>query len=94
MSEIYKYLYTKISIGGSLPTYKVFSCGLGGKTKWVFVDNTFIYGHVSDWSLKHAGLDSGQASWLNEPKLTLESEKRKLAIYKASHLDFITEEDS
>ena len=94
MSEIYKYLYTKISIGGSLPTYKVFSGDIGGKTKWVFADNTFIYGYVSDWSLKHAGLDSGQASWLNEPKLTLETEKRKLAIYKASHLDFITEEES
>ena len=94
MSEIYKYLYTKISICGSLPTYKVFSCGLGGKTKWVFADNTFIYGHVSDWSLKHAGLDSGQASWSNEPKLTQETEKRKLALYKASHFDFITEVDT
>lgn len=93
MSEIYEYLYTKISISGSLPTYKVFSCALDGSTKWVFADNTFIYGHVSDWSLKHAGLDSGKASWSNEPKLIQETEKRKLAVYKASHLDFKTEFD-
>ena len=93
MTEIYKYLYTKISICGSLPTYKVFTNVEDNKTKWIFADNTFIYGYISDWSLRYAALDSGKASWANESKLTLENEKRKLILYRASHSDFITETD-
>ena len=91
MSEIYKYLYTKISIFGSLPTYKVFTSITGHKAKWIFADNTFIYGNVSDWASKNSGLDSGKPTWSEEPKLFLENEKIKLSLYRASHLDFITE---
>ncbi len=90
MSEIYKYRYTQISIFGSLPTYKVFTNGDGNKVKWVFADNTFIYGAISDWALTHSGLDSGGKKWMDEPKAYLETEKRKLSLYKASHPDFIT----
>ncbi|MGR2920504.1 hypothetical protein [Acinetobacter sp. 1125_18A] len=91
MLEIYKYRYTQISIFGSLPTYKVFTSSSGDKAKWVFADNTFIYGNVSDWALSHSGLDSGKSSWLEEPRLILEVEKRRLSLYKASHPDFKTE---
>ena len=93
MSEIYKYLYTQIGLSGSLPTYKVFSIGSGINTqaKWIFADNTFIYGGISDWALRHSGLDSGKPTWSEESKLFVENEKRKLALYKASHPDFITE---
>lgn len=80
-----------MSIFGSLPTYKVFTSSIGSRAKWVFADNTFIYGSVSDWALRHSGLDSGKPTWSEEPKLFLENEKRKLILYKASHLDFITE---
>lgn len=93
MSEIYKYLYTQISRSGSLPTYKVFSSSIGNKAKWVFADNTFIYGNISDWALKHSGLDAGKPTWSEEPKIFLENEKRKLGLYKAAHLDFSTEMD-
>ena len=91
MLETYKYLYTKMSTFGSLPTYKVFANSTDAKVKWVFADNTFIYGRISDWSLDHLGLDAGKASWSEESKLTLENEKRKLSLYKSSHLDFETE---
>lgn len=91
MPEIYKYRYTQISIFGSLPTYKVFKCMKGGKAKWVFADNTFIYGNISEWALMHSGLDSGKPTWSEEPKLFLEIENRKLILYKAMHPDFKTE---
>ena len=93
MSEIYKYLYTQIGLSGSLPTYKVFSIGSGINTqaKWIFADNTFIYGGISDWALRHSGLDSGKPTWSEESKFFVENEKRKLALYKASHPEFITE---
>lgn len=93
MSEIYKYLYTQIGIFGSLPTYKVFTnnSGIDSKVKWIFADNTFIYGRVSDWALKHLGLDSGKPTWSEESKLFLENERIKLSLYKASHPEFITE---
>lgn len=91
MTEIYKYLYTEISIFGSLPTYKVFISSTNNKTIWVFADDTFIYGNISDWSLRHARLDSGKSSWTEEPKLILENEKRKLILYRVSHLEFKTE---
>ena len=64
MPEIYKYHYTQIGIFGSLPTHKVFtlSGGIDNRAKWIFADNTFIYGGVSDWALRHSGLDSGKPS--------------------------------
>ncbi|KQW97528.1 hypothetical protein ASC84_20865 [Acinetobacter sp. Root1280] len=91
MSEIYKYRYTQISTFGSLPTYKVFTRSGDAKAKWVFADNTFIYGNVSDWALNHSGLNSGQTTWSKEPKLFLEMEKRKLILYKTAHPDLITD---
>ncbi|MCH4243738.1 MULTISPECIES: hypothetical protein [Acinetobacter] len=91
MSEIYKYRYTQIGIFGSLPTYKVFTSSDSEKVKWVFADNSFIYGFVSDWALSHSGLDSGKPTWSEEPKLFLETEKRRLSLYRASHPDFITQ---
>ncbi|MGR2922981.1 hypothetical protein [Acinetobacter sp. 1125_18A] len=91
MPEIYKYRYTQISIFGSLPTYKVFTNSKGDKAKWIFADNTFIYGCVSEWALIHSGLDSGKSTWSDEPKLFLEIEKRRLILYKATHPDFKTE---
>ncbi len=94
MPEIYKYRYTQISIFGSLPTYKVFTSSDGSKVKWIFADNTFIYGVISDWALIHSGLDSGKKTWMEEPKSFLETEKRKLSLYKASHPNFITKSNT
>ncbi|MCU4492270.1 hypothetical protein KTI63_07260 [Acinetobacter guillouiae] len=91
MPEIYKYRYTQISIFGSLPTYKVFTKSKGDKAKWVFADNTFIYGSVSEWALMHSGLDTGKSTWSDEPKLFLEIEKRRLILYRAKHPYFKTE---
>lgn len=90
MLETYKYLYTKISTQGSLPTYKVFSNTVDATVKWVFADNTYVYGHISDWSFNHIGLDSGKALWSEETKVFLELEKRKLNLYRDSHSDFKT----
>ena len=42
------------------------------KAKWVFADNTFIYGNVSEWALMHSGLDAAKSTWSEEPKLFLE----------------------
>lgn len=91
MSEIYKYRYTQINTFGALPTYKVFTSMKSDKAKWVFADDTYIYGNVSEWVMMHSGLDSGKATWSEEPKLFLEIEKRRLILYKASHPDFKTE---
>ena len=91
MSEIYKYRYTQISTFGSLPTYKVFISSTDGKTKFIFADNTFIYGTASDWALSHSGLDSSKSIWSEEPKVLLENERRRLELYKASHPSFTTE---
>ncbi|MHA3104176.1 hypothetical protein [Acinetobacter sp. ANC 3791] len=91
MSEIYKYLYTQFSVFGSLPTHKVFISSSSKKTKLVLADNTFIYGTISDWAKDHSGLDSRTSNWSEEPELFLESEKRRLSLYKSSHPDFITE---
>ncbi|MHA3051350.1 hypothetical protein [Acinetobacter sp. ANC 4640] len=91
MSEIYKYLYTQFGVFGSLPTHKVFISSSSKKTKLVFADNTFIYGTISDWAQDHSGLDSRTSNWSEEPKLFLESEKRRLSLYKSSYPVFITE---
>jgi len=91
MSETYKYIYTQISTFGSLPTHKVLISSVGRKTKLVFADNTFVYSTVSDWALSHSGLDSRKSIWSEEPKSFLDSEKRRLSVYRASHPDFITE---
>ena len=93
MSEIYKYLYTQIGIFGSLPTHKVFtvSGGIDNKAKWIFADNTFIYGTVSDWALRNSGIGSRTSIWSEEPKSFLENEKRRLSLYRTSHPAFITE---
>ena len=93
MPEIYKYLYTQIGIFGSLPTHKVLISSTSNKAKLIFADNTFIYGGISDWALRHSGLDSGKSTWSEESKLFVDNEKRKLALYKASHPDFITKTD-
>ena len=82
MNETYRYLYTRISIFGSLPTHKVFVSNTNNKSKLVFADNTFIYGLV---------FDSRASAWSKEPKSFLENEKIRLNLYKASHPTFITE---
>jgi hypothetical protein len=91
MNETYSYLYTRISIFGSLPTHKVFVSNTNNKSKLVFADNTFIYGLISDWTLRNSDFDSRASAWAEEPKSFLENEKRRLSLYKASHPTFITE---
>lgn len=91
MSESYKYIYTQFGIFGSLPTYKVYLAVAGGKAKFIFADNTFIYGNISDWALNHSGLDSRKSLWSEEPKSFLESEKTRLRKYRDLHPDFVTE---
>jgi hypothetical protein len=56
MPEIYKYIYTQISVFGSLPTHKVLINSTHNKTKLIFADNTFVYGAVSDWAVGLSGL--------------------------------------
>ncbi|RLL17256.1 hypothetical protein [Acinetobacter chengduensis] len=90
MSESYKYKYTQFSIFGSLPTYKVYLATGGGKAKFIFADNTFIYGNISDWALKHSGLDTRKSLWAEEPKLFLENEKGRLQKYRDLHPAFVT----
>lgn len=90
MSESYKYIYTQISIFGSLPTHKVFLDSVERKVKFIFADNTFICGTISDWALSHSGLDSRKSSWSDEPKSFLESEKNRLRKYRDLHPAFIT----
>jgi len=91
MNDTYRYLYTRISIFGSLPTHKVFVSNVSNKSKLVFADNTFIYGLVSDWTLRNSDFDSRASAWSKEPKSFLENEKIRLNLYKASHPTFITE---
>ena len=91
MPEIYKYIYTQISVFGSLPTHKVLINITHNKTKLIFADNTFVYGAVSNWAVGLSGLDSRKSIWSEEPKLFLEGEKRRLSLYRASHPAFITE---
>ena len=91
MNETYSYLYTRISIFGSLPTHKVFVSNTNNKSKLVFADNTFIYGLISDWTLRNSDFDSRASAWSEEPKSFLENEKRRLSSYKALHPSFITE---
>ena len=93
MNETYRYLYTRISIFGSLPTHKVLVSNTSNKSKLVFADNTFIDGLVSDWTLKNSDFASDKVTWIEEPKSYLESEKKKLVLYKSSHPLFITESE-
>ena len=93
MNDTYKYLYTHISIFGSLPTHKVFISHTSNKSKLIFADNTFMYGLVSDWALKNSDFASDKVTWIEEPKSYLESEKKKLVLYKSSHPLFITESE-
>lgn len=91
MTEIYNYLYTQMSVFGSLPTHKVLISNISKKTKLIFADNTFCYATVSDWALACSGLDSRKSLWSEEPKWFLESEKNRLSRYKVMHPNFITE---
>lgn len=91
MNEHYKYIYTKFSFFGSLPTYKVFLNEQNKIVKWVFADNSFIYGYISDWALNHSGLDVGKATWAEESTLLLNNEKFKLNLYRSLHQKFKTE---
>jgi len=93
MNDTYKYLYTHISIFGSLPTHKVFISHTSNKSKLIFADNTFMYGLVSDWTLKNSDFASDKVTWIEEPKSYLENEKKKLVLYKSSHPLFITESE-
>lgn len=94
MSELYKYLYTQISVFGSLPTHKVFISGTNTTAKLVFADNTFVYGKVSDWALKTSGVDSRKSTWSEEPKQYIENEIRRLVSYRNSHPSFKTEKEN
>lgn len=91
MSESYKYIYTHFSTFGTIPTYKVFIDDVSGRVKFIFADNTFVYGLISDWGLKHSGLNTRKAIWSDEPKSFLESEKKRLIKYKLSHPEFVAE---
>ncbi|MNE13491.1 hypothetical protein D3C80_1063280 [compost metagenome] len=91
MNDTYRYLYTRISIFGSLPTHKVFVSNTSNKSKLVFADNTFIYSLVSDWTLRNSDFGSDKVAWIEEPKSYLENEIKKLVLYKSSHPLFITE---
>lgn len=91
MSESYRYIYTHFSTFGSLPTYKVFLDEIGGRVKFIFADNSFMYGTISDWGLRHSGLNKRHSLWSDEPKSFLESEKNRLLKYRHSHPEFVTE---
>ena len=69
----------------------MFVSNTNNKSKLVFADNTFIYGLISDWTLRNSDFDSRASAWSEEPKSYLENEKRRLSLYKASHPTFITE---
>ncbi|MFN0297459.1 hypothetical protein ACKVE0_07955 [Acinetobacter albensis] len=93
MKDTYRYLYTRISIFGFLPTHKVFVSNTSKKSKLIFADNTFIYGLISDWALNNSDFGSDKVTWLEEPKSYLDNEIKKLGLYRSSHPEFITESE-
>lgn len=91
-NDIYEYRYTQFGIFGSLPTHKVFlNTKVSNSAKFVFSDNTFIYGTVSDWALENSDFDTRKSIWAKESEIFLENEKRLLNSYRALHPLFITE---
>lgn len=94
MSESHKYIYTQFSTFGSLPTHKVYLVNAEGRAKFIFADNTFIYGNISDWALINSGLDSRKSLWSEEPESFLKSEKIRLQRYRDLHPTFVTESNS
>lgn len=91
MSESYKYIYTHFGTFHTIPTYKVFFDEVSKRVKFVFADNTFIYGPISEWGFNHSGLNTRKALWSDEPRSFLESEKNRLIKYKLLHPEFVTE---
>lgn len=92
MVDLYEYRYTKFGVFGALPTHKIFlNTKVRNTAKFVFSDNTFIYGVVSDWFLRNSDFDTRKPNWLEENKLFLETEKRLLSEYRALHPSFKTE---
>ncbi|OTG87136.1 hypothetical protein B9T31_05885 [Acinetobacter sp. ANC 4558] len=92
MSDLYKYRYTRIGTTGCIPTHKIFINTQDNKiAKFVFADDTFIYGVVSDWFLRNSDFDTRRPIWSEESPSFIENEKRLLEIYKASHPLFKTE---
>ena len=96
MDQLYKYRYTQFGTIGCLPTHKIYINKEGVifgniAAKFVFADNTFIYGVVTDWFLKNSNLDTRKSDWNNEENGFTENEKRLLKIYKDSHPLFKTE---
>ncbi|MFC6053284.1 hypothetical protein A6M14_10065 [Acinetobacter sp. Ac_877] len=92
MVDLYEYRYTKLGVFGSLPTHKIFLNAKARNTaKFVFSDNTFIYGVVSDWFLKNSDFDTRKSTWTEENKAFLDTEKRLLTAYRALHPLFKTE---
>lgn len=92
MPNLYEYRYTQFGTFGSLPTHKVFlDTKVSNTAKFVFSDNTFIYGTVSDWFLRNSDFDTRKPTWAEESKIFLENEKRLLNSYRALHPLFKTE---
>ncbi len=95
MVDVYEYRYTKLGVFGALPTHKIFlNSKIRNQAKFVFSDNTFIYGVVSDWFLVNSDFDTRKPTWLEENKLFLTTEKRLLQEYRVLHPEFKTEENS
>ena len=94
MVDLYEYRYTKLGVFGSLPTHKIFlNSKIRNQAKFVFSDNTFIYGVVSDWFLVNSDFDTRKPTWLEENKPFLTTEKRLLQEYRVLHPEFKTEEN-
>ena len=92
MPTTYKYLYTYFGIFGSLPTHKIFlNLKDSNKSKFIFADNTFIYGIVSDWVIRNSDFDTRASTWDEEKKYFIDNETRLLNKYRKSHPLFKTE---
>ena len=99
MLELYEYRYTQFGTTGCLPTHKIYvnkqDVILGNfAAKFIFADNTFIHGVVTDWFLRNSHLNTRNSTWDQEEYNFTENEKRLLKIYKDTHPSFKTEVDT
>lgn len=84
------YKYTQFGTIGCLPTHKIYINPDNVKygqipAKFIFADNTFVDGFVTEWFLKNFNLDTRKQTWSEENKSFVENEKRLLKIYKDRH---------
>jgi hypothetical protein len=96
MPKLYEYRYTQFGTTGCLPTHKIYidkeDIVFGNiAAKFVFADNTFVYGVITDWFLRNSNLDTRKSTWNEEKNSFTENEKRLLKIYKDAHPSFKTE---